>query len=149
MGVFNRKHEVERSTPATFSSSAPVERQQSVIGKTLFIKGEVNSDEEVIIDGKIEGKLNIRHRVVVERNGVVNADIEAREVVIKGTVNGNVKGNFKVEIIPEGVLNGNIISQRVVLAEGAVFKGNIDMTVKEEKQPANMTENLSAAREGK
>lgn len=118
----------------TIENSTISEKKNSIIGKTLLIKGELVSDEEVLIEGTIEGHLNIKHRVIVGKNGVVNADINANEVVIKGTVNGNVKGQFKVEIVPEGVLNGNIISQRVVLAEGAVFKGNIDMTTpKDEK----------------
>lgn len=112
-----------------------MQRTTSVIGKTLLIKGEIASDEEVLVEGTIEGKLNIKHRVIVGKSGQVNADIEAREVIIKGIVNGNVTGNYKVEIIPEGVLNGNIVSQRVVLAEGAVFKGNIDMTPKDETEP--------------
>ncbi len=132
MGVFNKKQETVRPTTITNVAST-TERSHSVIGKTLTITGEVFSDEEVIIEGKIEGKLNIKHRVVIGKSGVVNADIEAREIIIKGTVNGNVKGNYKVEIIPEGILNGNIISQRVVLAEGAIFKGNIDMTLSDEK----------------
>ena len=112
----------------TFSEAVPSNQLKSIVGKTLFVKGKVFSDEEVLIEGKIEGQLHIKHRVVVGKSGIVNADIDAREVVIKGTVNGNVKGSYKVEIVPDGVLNGNIISQRVVLAEGAIFKGNIDMT---------------------
>lgn len=129
MAVF-KKSEPERQS--IYSTPEPVEQSKSVIGKTLWVKGEVTSDEEVYIEGNIQGKINIKHRVVVGKNGVVNADIEAREVIIKGIVNGNVRGSYKVEIVPEGVLNGNILSQRVVLAEGAVFKGNIDMTTKEE-----------------
>ncbi len=127
-----RKSELPK-TNNTFESSSLPEKKSSVIGKTLSIKGQLFSDEEVLIEGTIEGRLNIKHRVIVGKNGVVNADVEAREVIIKGTVNGNVKGQFKVEIVPEGVLNGNIISQRVVLAEGAVFKGNIDMTPRDDK----------------
>lgn len=111
-------------------SAREVLSQPSIVGKTIFIKGEVFSDEEIMVEGKIEGKLLIQHRVVVGKSGIVNADIEAREVIIKGTVNGNVKGHYKVEVIPDGVLNGNIVSQRVVLAEGAIFKGNIDMKLK-------------------
>jgi len=118
-------------TASAFSGAAPPHQLKSIVGKTLFVKGKVFSDEEVLIEGKIEGQLHIKHRVVVGKSGIVNADIEAREVIIKGTVNGNVKGSYKVEIIPDGVLNGNIVSQRVVLAEGAIFKGNIDMTLKE------------------
>jgi cytoskeletal protein CcmA (bactofilin family) len=127
----------------TFESSSLPEKKSSIVGKTLLIKGDLFSDEEVVIEGTIEGRLNIKHRVIVGKNGVVNADIDAREVVIKGTVNGNVRGQFKVEIVPEGVLNGNIISQRVVLAEGAVFKGNIDMTAKDEKNQENEVQDAS------
>ncbi|MCU0285973.1 MAG: polymer-forming cytoskeletal protein [Acidobacteria bacterium] len=110
------------------------ERTSSFIGKTLFIKGEVLSEDEVLIEGKIEGKINVKSKVIVGKDGVVNAEIEAKEVVIKGVVNGNVKGSYKVEIIPNGTLNGNIISQRVVLADGANFKGSIDMTPKDDGQ---------------
>jgi len=116
---------------SSYNESKPTApKTKSVIGKTMLVKGTINSDEEILVEGEIEGKLNSQNLVVVGVNGVVHADIDAREVIIKGTVNGNVKGSFKVEIVPEGVLNGNIISQRVVLAEGAVFKGNIDMTLK-------------------
>jgi len=128
------------TTPTPRSASPTIPTRNSVVGKTLFIKGNVFSDEEVFIEGNIEGNLYIKNRVVVGKNGVVNADIDAREVIIKGTVNGNVKGSYKVEIVPEGVLNGNILSKGVVLREGAIFKGNIDMTVKDEKQDISKTE---------
>jgi cytoskeletal protein CcmA (bactofilin family) len=138
MSVFkkqDRKDERQprQQTAATPTASIPQSDRPgktSVVGKTLFVKGTVSSDEEVLILGKIEGTLNIKNRVVVGKSGLVNADIEAREVVVQGTVNGNVNGSYKVEVVPDGVLNGNIVSQRVVLAEGAIFKGNIDMTVK-------------------
>lgn len=126
------RHEPVKPTPGPTRKTTPLEMKNSVIGKTLFIKGNIFSDEELFIEGKIEGKLNIKHRVVVGKSGVVNADIEAHEVIVKGTVNGNVKGSHKVEIVPDGVLNGNILSKGVVLREGAIFKGSIDMTLKEE-----------------
>lgn len=133
--AFGKKSENVKSKPASFDTPSTPQETLSVIGRTLLIKGEFNSDEEVLVEGRIEGKLNINNRVIVGRNGIVDADIEAREVIIKGIVNGNVKGTLKVEIIPEGTLNGNIISQRVKLADGAIFKGNIDMTpVDENKQ---------------
>jgi cytoskeletal protein CcmA (bactofilin family) len=125
------RQEPAKPTPGPTVTPLPT-MKNSVIGKTIFIKGHIFSDEEIFIEGKIEGKINIKHRVVVGKSGVVNADIEANEIIIKGTVNGNVKGNSKVEIVPNGVLNGNILSPTVKLAEGAVFKGSIDMTSKEE-----------------
>lgn len=126
------RHEPVTPTPGPTKMTTAPAMKNSVIGKTIFIKGNIFSDEEVFIEGKIEGKLDIKNRVVVGKSGVVNADIEAHEVVVKGTVNGNVKGNHKVEIVPDGVLNGNILSKGVVLREGAIFKGSIDMTIKEE-----------------
>ncbi len=129
MSVFKRQEPVKIDS---YTAETPVGRTKSIIGKTLLLKGKVSSDEDVHIEGKIEGQLSVEAKVVVGRTGVVDADIEAREVVIEGTVNGNVKGHNKVEIVPEGVLNGNILSQRVKLADGAVFKGSIDMTLKDE-----------------
>jgi cytoskeletal protein CcmA (bactofilin family) len=135
MAVFRKQEAARQSVITNGSGIHTVLRTTSVIGKTLLVKGEIASDEEVLVEGTVEGKLNIKHRVIVGKNGQVNADIEAREVIIKGTVNGNVNGSYKVEVIPEGVLNGNIVSQRVVLAEGALFKGNIDMTPKDDTEP--------------
>lgn len=126
------RHEQEKPIANSSIKGTSPQSKNSIIGNTLFVKGNIFSDEEVYIEGKIEGKLHIQHRVIIGKSGVVNADIDAREVIIKGTVNGNVKGSYKVEIIPDGVLNGNILSRRVVLAEGAIFKGSIDMTLKEE-----------------
>jgi cytoskeletal protein CcmA (bactofilin family) len=134
--AFGKKQEIETEKPSPVTPSAVPHAKATVVGRTLFIEGEINSDEEVFIEGKIAGNINVNNRVIVGKNGEVNADIQAREVVIKGKVNGNVKGQNKVEVVPDGVLNGNIVSHRVVLAEGAMFKGNIDMTLRDEKIPA-------------
>lgn len=137
MAVFKKNEALTTINPPNpITPIIAIEKTSSFIGKSLFIKGDVLSDEEVMIEGKIEGKINVKHKVIVGKNGLVNAEIEAREIIIKGVVNGNVKCSYKVEIVPEGTLNGNIISQRVVLAEGANFKGSIDMTPKDEGQEA-------------
>lgn len=125
--MFKRDEVVEEPTTSYVSSSVESDRSRSIIGKTLFINGEIASDEEVLIEGKIEGTIRSNHRVIVGINGIVNADIEAKEVIIKGAVTGNVSCSYKIEIVPDGKLTGNIISDKVVLAEGAIFKGNIDM----------------------
>lgn len=133
MGVFSKK---TQSSYNPFPAQSPAVRTpepsvQSRLGRTLQLKGELQANEEVIVEGKLEGKIKSDGVVVIGKTGQVTADIFAREILIKGEVNGNVTGSEKVEIVPLGVLNGNIISKRVVLAEGAIFKGNIDMSVKE------------------
>jgi len=100
----------------------------------MFIKGDLESEENLVIEGKMEGTLKAKNQVIVGKDGLVKADVEASEVIIRGKIVGNVKGNQKVTIEPEGELIGNIIAQRVVLAEGSIFKGNIDMSVKEEPE---------------
>ncbi len=128
MGVWNSKNDIQNDSIVTGSSFS---QKKSVIGKTIIINGEVESDEEILIEGKIEGLLRAKGLVVVGKNGVVDAEIEATEVIVIGKVNGNVNGVKKVEIRPDGIVNGNITSQRVVLAEGAIFKGSIDMSSRE------------------
>lgn len=130
MAVFNQKKVV--SQPSV-SPAALTEVQKSIIGRTLLVKGEVLSDDEVMIEGKVEGRVMVKNRLVIGKNGCIEADIEAREVIIKGRVDGNVRGYQKVEIVPEGVLNGNIVSPKVVISEGAIFAGNIDMKARIEK----------------
>jgi len=137
MGMFKKPEETTtRPFISTVEQPEVVPAPKTVIGRTLFLKGEISSDEEVLVEGRIEGKIKMKDRVIIGKDGHVTADIEAREVVIKGVVNGNVRCTHKVEILPEGTLNGNIVSEKVVLAEGAIFKGNIDMSIKEDKKGA-------------
>ena len=130
MGVFKREEEDKQKL---YEGADVISSQNSLIGKTLFLKGELFSDEQVIIEGKIEGKIKTKNLVIVGKSGVVNADIVAREIIIKGRVNGNIKISHKIEIVPGGILNGNMVSKKVILAEGSIFKGNIDMELEEDK----------------
>jgi cytoskeletal protein CcmA (bactofilin family) len=131
MAVFTQKKSPIPSMPA--SPVPTVVNQSSLIGNTLLIKGEVFSEDEILIEGRIQGKINVKNRVIIGINGNVEADIEAREVVIKGKVTGNVKGGQRVEIVPAGVLHGNINAPRVVIADSGIFEGNIEMRGREEK----------------
>ena len=128
--AFGKKNEAPlQSIPLT--PTPRVEASKTHIGKTMKVSGELFADEEVLIEGTVEGSITGNGRILVGRNGKVKADIVARGIIIRGLVNGNVKGHQKVEIEPDGELNGDIVSQRVVLAEGARFKGSIDMSLKE------------------
>jgi cytoskeletal protein CcmA (bactofilin family) len=101
---------------------------QATIGKSLVIKGEVTGSESLYIDGRVEGSINLTgNRVTVGRNGVVNANIQAREIVVLGKVRGNLQASDRVDIRTEGSLTGDVVAQRISIEDGAFFKGGIDI----------------------
>jgi len=98
------------------------------IGKSLQIKGELSGNEDLAIEGKVEGKITLSgHRVTIGQNGLVMAEIQAKSVVVGGQVSGNVTADDNVEVAATGTMLGNVRAPRVVLADGAKFKGSIDM----------------------
>lgn len=127
MAFLKKNNNEEITTNSMIESQAVEINKNSLIGKTIFIKGVVKADEEIIIEGKIEGNVKVGNKVIVGEKGDLKADIEANEVVVKGRVKGNINGSKRVEIIPGGYLKGNISSPKVVIADGAIFKGNISM----------------------
>ena len=115
------------STPKPLSSATAVS-DQATIGKSLVIKGEVTGSESLYIDGRVEGSIHLPgNRVTVGRNGVVAANITAREAVILGKVRGNVTATDRVDIRNEGSLTGDVVAQRISIEDGAFFKGGIDI----------------------
>jgi len=112
------------ATRAAVVSSA----EQATIGKSLVIKGEVTGSESLYIDGRVEGSINLAgNRVTVGRNGVVAANINAREIVVLGKVRGNLVASDRVDIRSEGSLTGDVVAQRISIEDGAFFKGGIDI----------------------
>ena len=88
--------------------------EQATIGKSLVIKGEVTGSESLYIDGRVEGSINLAgNRVTIGRNGVVNANINAREIVVTGKVKGNLIASARVDIRNEGSLTGDVVAQRI------------------------------------
>jgi cytoskeletal protein CcmA (bactofilin family) len=123
--------------------SAPVE--QATIGRSLVIKGEITGTEALYIDGRIEGKIMLTdNRVTIGRNGIVHADISARDVVVMGKVTGNIECTDRVDIRNEGVVNGNISTVRVSVEDGAVLKGGIEVKSAERKHQAQQQQTKSA-----
>jgi cytoskeletal protein CcmA (bactofilin family) len=92
------------------------------------ITGQVNGTSDLLIDGELEGQVQLESHVTIGPEGRVRGDIKARTVRIGGRVQGNVHGVEKVEILPTGRLEGDVSAPRVVLAEGAFFKGKVEMT---------------------
>jgi cytoskeletal protein CcmA (bactofilin family) len=116
------------NSPAKPLSSATAVSDQATIGKSLVIKGEVTGSESLYIDGRVEGSIHLPgNRVTVGRNGVVAANITAREAVILGKVRGNVTATDRVDIRNEGSLTGDVVAQRISIEDGAFFKGGIDI----------------------
>jgi cytoskeletal protein CcmA (bactofilin family) len=97
-------------------------------GPTVKIDGEIEGDENVTINGRLEGMLNLKKDLVVGPSGHVIAEIHANAVIIHGSVNGNVVADTKVEITSNGKLDGNIKSPKIQIHEGAHFKGHVDMS---------------------
>ena len=127
-------------TPSTPNQLTPVKTmtspiEQATIGRTVVIKGEVSGNESLYIDGRVEGSVTFKdHRVTVGRNGVVQANISAREVVIMGKVTGNVECSDRVDIRSEGTLNGDVVSARISVEDGAMLRGSVQLNPTEQKQ---------------
>jgi cytoskeletal protein CcmA (bactofilin family) len=124
------------SAPAMSMSAEPVAPRpvttttadQATIGKSLVIKGEVTGSESLYIDGRVEGSINLAgNRVTIGRNGVVAANINAREIVVLGKVRGNLTASDRVDIRSDGSLTGDVIAARISIEDGAFFKGGIDI----------------------
>jgi cytoskeletal protein CcmA (bactofilin family) len=98
------------------------------IGKSVVIKGELNGSEDLTIEGQVEGKIELRQNVLtIGPNGKIKAQLFAKSVIILGEVIGNVTATEKVDIRDNGSVDGDIASPRVAIAEGAHFRGSIDM----------------------
>jgi cytoskeletal protein CcmA (bactofilin family) len=98
------------------------------IGKSVIIKGELNGSEDLTIEGQVEGKIELRQNVLtIGPNGKIKAQVFAKAVIILGEVTGNVTATEKVDIRDNGSVDGDIAAPRVAIAEGAHFRGSIDM----------------------
>jgi cytoskeletal protein CcmA (bactofilin family) len=121
------------------------------IGKSVIIKGELSGSEDLYLDGEVEGNIDLHnHNLVIGPNGQVRANVFAKDVVIHGKVDGTVTGANKVELKKSAMLNGDIITQRIVIEDGAFFKGAIDIRKGEPaKAQVAAVANVSAAVEQK
>jgi len=107
------------------------------IGKSVVIKGELNGSEDLTIEGHVEGTIQLRdHVLTIGPNGRIKAQVFAKSVIVLGEVTGNVTASEKVDIRDNGSVDGDIISPRVAIAEGAHFRGSVDMQRKGQPQAA-------------
>ena len=107
------------------------------IGKSVVIKGELNGSEDLTIEGHVEGTIQLRdHVLTIGPNGKIKAQVFAKMVIVLGEVQGNVTASDKVDIRDNGSVEGDLIAPRIAIAEGAHFKGSIDMQKKGAPQQA-------------
>ena len=115
-------------TPAPAASNAA----SATLGRSVVIKGGLTSEEDLTIDGRVEGTIETKqYSVLVGQQATVNAQIFAKHVVVLGKVRGDITAGTKVEIRAEGTVEGDLISPAVAIAEGATFRGSIDMSKKQ------------------
>jgi cytoskeletal protein CcmA (bactofilin family) len=107
------------------------------IGKSVVIKGELTGSEDLMVEGRVEGTIQLRdHVFTIGPNGNIAAQVFARAVVVLGSIKGDISATDKVEIRDGGSVEGNIVSPRVAIAEGAHFRGSVDMQKKAAKPAA-------------
>jgi cytoskeletal protein CcmA (bactofilin family) len=103
-------------------------QEPASIGKSIVIKGEVSGSEDLTIEGQVEGRIELRdHLLTVGSNGHVQAHIVAKAIIVLGQVTGNLTADEKVDIREQGAVEGDIVAPRVAIADGAKFRGSIDM----------------------
>ena len=132
-------------TPSPMSAGVPGPRSEAShsmekdivnIGKSVVIKGELNGSEDLTIEGHVEGTIQLRdHVLTIGPNGKIKAQVFAKAVIVLGEVMGNVTASDKVDIRDNGSVDGDIVSPRVAIAEGAHFRGSVDMQRKGGAQP--------------
>jgi len=116
-------------------AKTPAERGTALIGRSVVIKGELDGSEDLTIEGHVEGKIELRdHTLTVGPNGRIKAQVFAKAVIVLGELVGNINASEKVDIRDNGSVDGDIVAPRVAIAEGAHFRGSIDMQRK--GQPA-------------
>jgi cytoskeletal protein CcmA (bactofilin family) len=111
--------------------------EQAVIGSSLVLKGDVTGENDLLIQGQVEGKVVLKkNSVTVGRNGRVKADIYGKVIKVEGKVQGNLFGDNKIIINQSGDVQGNLSAPRVTLEDGAKFKGSVDMETRTAEKPS-------------
>jgi len=119
----------------------------AVLGKSVVVKGQILSREDLTIDGEVEGTVEMQeHRLTIGPNGKVRASVKAREVIVLGTLHGNVETGDRIDIRKEAKLVGDLKTARIVIEDGAYFKGNVDIIRAEVPRPAAAAPAASAPR---
>jgi len=134
------------AAPAAIRPTAPAARVLACLGATIVVKGEISSDEDLQIDGKVEGPVSLQgHRLIVGRTAQLKSDITAREAIVYGVATGNLHARDRVEIKKDGQVIGDIATSRISIEDGAYFKGHIEINRSQSSlQTSKETEEIPA-----
>lgn len=130
-----KQSEEMQITPEVRRFNNPDRGEVVKIGKSIFIKGEISGAQDLVIDGKVDGEIKLKeNQVTVGDNGKISGEIHAKIIIINGEVVGNMFAREKLEIKSSGALKGDITSPKLIIDDGAFFKGSIDMEVDGQKR---------------
>lgn len=128
--------------PAASTPPTSAVRSGASISQGIKIKGEVTGSEDLYVDGHVEGKLNLSNgTLTIGPNGVVKADVDAREVMVSGRVDGNINGRDKIQLLSTGQVSGEVRTERLAIEEGATLRGKVEAG----KVPSKIAEVRAAA----
>ena len=137
--MWKKPEEENSELPAQRFKKSPIEqlKEKAVVGPSIKIKGELTGEEDLMIQGRVEGRIELKkNNVTVGKKGSVQADIYGKIISVEGEVEGDLFGEEKIIVRKSGTVRGNMTAPRVNLEDGAKFKGAIDMESKEgEKKP--------------
>lgn len=110
-----------------FGAPAPAGSDATVIGESILISGKLTGDEDLTVRGRVEGELSLSKTLIVEPSGIVKANVSVRNAIVSGVVVGNISAIESVELTKEGRMVGDIRAPRVIIVDGASFRGRVDM----------------------
>lgn len=130
------------ATKEGFSGSG----DSTIIGPSILISGKLSGDEDLTVRGRVEGELSLTKTLIVEPSGIVKANVQVRNAIVSGVVVGNISATESVELTREGRMVGDINSPRVIIVDGASFRGRVDMGNAEPRAPGERPATRPATR---
>jgi cytoskeletal protein CcmA (bactofilin family) len=121
---------------ATLPKELSNPNDRTIIGESILVSGRLDGDEDLTVRGRVEGNINLTKTLVIESSGVVKADVSVRNCIVSGVVVGNVTATESVELMQEGRMVGDIKAPRVIIVDGASFRGRVDMGDLEAPRPS-------------
>jgi cytoskeletal protein CcmA (bactofilin family) len=136
----------KKNPDATTSPDAAADHETGRLGSSLQVKGDITGTEDLLIDGSVEGLIQLDERkLTVGAAAKVTADINARDVVVYGSVKGNVRATGRIEIKKDGSIIGNLTTAQIMIEDGADFKGSIEIDRRAAEEPGKNVSSRAAA----